>query len=80
MPVCASPPTDMNSFQIVAGTLVRSTVRDLLEREQFRGACIEWLEQKGLFYSSFAIRGVDDDVRHVYHVLHIMAGQRIEKR
>lgn len=54
---------------LTAGLLMRRGLRKYLEREQFKGAKIAWLESKGLIDSIFIIKGEEAVVREIYETL-----------
>lgn len=52
-----------------AGFLLRRSIRNLLERLEFEGLSIQWLEQKGFISSTFIIKGSNVDIERIYDIV-----------
>lgn len=61
------PMTDpkLSTGTIVAGALMRRSVRNELERLRFLGHQVEWHEAKGFIESTFTVRGSPEVMRKI---------------
>jgi len=55
----------MNNVELTAGRLLCRPIREYLNRAQFLGTPIEYIEGGGLFEHTFTIKGPDDAVRRI---------------
>lgn len=49
--------SELQSYEFMAGRLIRRELRNVMGRLKFHGHNIEWIEQKGLLSSTFLVRG-----------------------